>query len=201
MPATDDQIEALRYHLGYGNIGVGGYPYTPDGFKELFEQVIQPNITEGAETTSTTAISAAGIATVTPASMTGLATHVALIVDVGDDEERVEVRSVTATTFTARFAKAHAVPGWPIAVASGLTRLRSLLREADRLNAEVTGASTTETAGLKSVGRGAIEWYPGGAVMAEKAKQYIAVVGELSTLVRVEPLRSPRRGVTKLEAM
>jgi hypothetical protein len=199
MPATTAEIESLRYHLGYGNIGVGGYPYTPDGFKELFDQVVGPSITDGAETTSVTAVTAAGIAVVTPASMTGISARIVLVVDVGADEETIEVRSATSTSFVARFAKAHAEPGWPLAVESGLTRLRSLLREARRLDGEIAGTATTETAGLKSVGRGAIEWYAGGA-SAERVSQYIGVVNKLSSLVRVEPIR-PLRSVTKLEAM
>jgi hypothetical protein len=198
MPATDAEIETLRFHLGYGNIGVGGYPYTPDGFKELFGQVVQPNLSEGAATTSTTAISAAGLTTITPASMTGLATHERLVVDVGEDAELVVVRSVTLTTFAARFAKAHTA-GYPIQVESGLTRLRGLLHDADTAHFGLTGTTTTKTAGLKSVGRGAVEWFPNGAVLTQKLDQYVTIVDRLSSLVRVPPIR-PLRGVTRLEA-
>lgn len=199
MPASDAEIEALRYHLGYGNIGVGAYPYTPDGFKELFEEVVGPAITEGAETTSGTAVAAAGIVTITPVAMVGIVPYARLVVDVGDDAETITVQSTTLTTFAARFTKAHTGTGWPIAVESGLTRLRALLYQAARAESEIVGTSTSETAGLKSVGRGAIEWHPGGAVLTEKVTQYVTIIDRLSSLVRVEPLRHLRRA-TRLEA-
>ena len=58
MGLTTDEIEHLRYHLGFGNLDVGAYPYTPDGFFELFTNVIQPYLHEGLETSATTAIRA-----------------------------------------------------------------------------------------------------------------------------------------------
>jgi hypothetical protein len=32
---TSAEIEAVRFHLDYGNISVGGYPYTPEGYFDL----------------------------------------------------------------------------------------------------------------------------------------------------------------------
>lgn len=203
MPASDAEIETLRFHLGYGNIGVGAQPYTSDGFKDLFYTVIAPNLSEGASTTAVTEIAVAGLAVVTPASMTGIAAYMPLVVDVGEDAERIIVRSTTPTSFRARFTKAHPEPGYPIAVESGLTRLRGLLFDAHASHKGLTDGSIAKTAGLKSVGRGAVEWYGGaaGSVLDGKLEHYLTIIGQLSSLVRVEPIRPLKMGVSKLEAM
>ena len=53
---TTAEIENLRFHLGYGNLQVGAYPYTPDGFFELFTNVIKPYLSDAEATSATTAI-------------------------------------------------------------------------------------------------------------------------------------------------
>lgn len=205
MPATSQEVEDLRFHLGYGNIGIGAYPSTPDGFYELFTQVVAPNLNEGATTTGTTPVTSTGIATVTVVSMTGIAVYERLAVDVGADEEIVVVQAVTSTAFTARFAKTHPMTpyapttGYPVAVESGLTKLRRLLFRAHEAHERLTDNSATKSAGLKSVGRGAVEWFQG-AVLNERGEQYIAIVHELSKLVRVKPLRHLHMACTRLEA-
>lgn len=65
-------------------------------------------LTGGAvSTTSTTAVSAGTIATVTPVAMTNIVPLGQLYVDSAGTPETVQVLSVTATTFTAYFASAH----------------------------------------------------------------------------------------------
>lgn len=59
-----------------------------------------------------------GSQTVTPGTMTGIYAGTKLVIDTGTDQETVAVASVTATTFTATFAKSHAagvlvMPGVP----------------------------------------------------------------------------------------
>jgi hypothetical protein len=193
-------VEAMRFHLGYGNVDAGAYPYTPDGFLELFEDVISPNLTTAEETTATTAITAGADATVTPASMTGIATHTRLVVDVGDLAEVVTVRAVTATTFTARFGNAHPTTGYPIAVESGVTRLRLLIHRLNQAWERVQASSIAKAAGLKSVGRGAVEWFGSGMVLTETQAHYVAIAEQLSILVRVPPAWGHRGRNTVLEA-
>lgn len=53
---------------------------------------------------------AAGSQTVTPASMVGIIAAMQLTIDSGSLQEVVTVASITATTFTATFAQAHAGP-------------------------------------------------------------------------------------------
>jgi len=187
---TDAEVESLRFHLGYGQIGLGAYPSTPDGFYELFHDVIQPYLTSGEETSSTTAI-VAGAATVTPLSMTGIAVHAQLVIDVGDLAEIVVVKSVTATTFTAVFAFAHPASGYPIAVLSGVSRLRMLLWLADKAwgliqSGSSSSSSSLLTGGLKKVDE--IEWHPSGSTMTTM-QSYVAnyrnILALISSLVRV----------------
>jgi len=188
---TTAEVESLRFHLGYGQIGIGGYPYTPDGFYELFHGVIEPNLTSGEETSSTTAI-VAGAATVTPLAMTGIAVHTQLVIDVGDLAEIVVVKSVTGSTFTAVFAFAHPATGYPIAVLSGVSRLRMLLWLADKAWGLIQSGSSTSSSstllggGLKSVDE--ISWYPSGSTMTTMeawVSNYRNIQALISSLVRV----------------
>lgn len=192
MALTDSEIESLRFLLGWGNIATAAYPYTPDGFYEVFYDVVAPNLTEGAETTAAVAIASAGIATVTPASMTDIVAYARLVIDVGDDEETVTVRAVTATTFSARFTRAHAAP-YLIAVESGLTRLRGLMARAFRVLSEKTGTKITSSAGLKMVGQGEVEWFGSTSALTATDAQLLSIRREISSLVRV-PLADDHAG-------
>jgi hypothetical protein len=184
---SDAEKESLRFHLGYGNLDYGAFPYTPDGFKELFEQVIQPNITGGTDTSATTAVTAGSTATVTPLSMTDITANARLVVDVGDDMEIVTVRAVTVSTFSAKFAKAHPSTGYPISTLSGQSRLRILLAQADTAWQAANGASLGAAAGLKSVDKGDVEWFEGFQVLKDRISHYKSIVMSISSLVRVLP--------------
>lgn len=186
MALSDSEIESLRYHLGYGNIGLGVSMYTPDGFKELFDQIIAPYLTGSTETTATTAVTAGTNVTVTPVSMTSIVPYAKLVVDVGDDVELVMVRSVTATTFTAKFAKAHPTSGYPVAVMGGHARLRLLLNQADNAWQAMQDPSVGATAGLKQVDKGDVEWFQGFQVLKDRLRHYQEIVGQISSLVRVD---------------
>lgn len=191
MSISTAECESLRHHLQYGNIDSEAYPYTPDGFQALFEQVIAPNLTTGAETTSASSI-VAGLAVITPASMTDIVPRAQLVIDVGDDAEIVVVGAVTISTFSARFRQAHAA-GTPIAVMSGTARLRMLLHAADKAWSALQDASVGATSGLKQVDRGDVEWQPGGRVIKDRQAHYRAIVDQIGSLVRVTP-RWPTAG-------
>lgn len=188
MALSDSEIESLRYHLGYGNIGLGVSMYTPDGFKELFDQIIAPYLTGDTETTATTSIVAGTSATVTPVSMTGIVPYAKLVIDVGDDVELVMVRSVSVSAFTAKFAKAHPSTGYPVALMGGHARLRLLLNQADNAWQAMQDPSVGATAGLKQVDKGDVEWFQGFQVLKDRLKHYQAIVGQIASLVRVEPV-------------
>lgn len=195
MALSTPEVEALRFHLGYGNLDYGAYPYTPDGFKQLFEQVIGPNLTIGDETTATTAVTAGSTTTVTPVAMTGIVLMGRLVVDVGDAAETVVVRSVTATTFTAAFALAHPASGYPVCVDSGTTRLRGLLHQADKAWQALQSQDLGAVLGLKSVDKADVVWQDGSqsSVLVQRQKHYRAIVNLISSLVRVTPYGTPSR--------
>lgn len=192
---TSAEIEAVRFHLDYGNISVGGYPYTPDGYFELFTNVVAEYLTTGAETTAATAVTADTIVTVTPASMTGITANSRLVIDVDTDQEIVVVKSVTPTTFTARFAKAH-TGTYPVAVDSGVQRLRRLLALAEAAYAALTSEDTGAAAGVKKVDE--IEFFGGAknsgtSVLDGKLAHYRAIVERIASLIRV-PINCREQG-------
>ena len=189
MSISDQEVESLRHHLGYGNLTEDG-PYTADGFRSVFYQVIQPNLSTAAETTTSSAASA-GLSTVTVGSLTDIAVNARLVVDVGDAAEIVVVRSLGVLSFTAVFAADHAA-SCPVAVMSGEARLRLLLHRADSTWQSMQSSDVGDVAGLKRI-EGDVEWFPGGNTLKERTAAYEAIVGELSFLCRVESLRGRRR--------
>jgi hypothetical protein len=183
MAVSDDEIESLRFHLSYGNLGDDG-PYTPDGFRAVFYQVVQPNLTSGAQTTATTSASA-GSSSVTVSSLTDIAANTRLVVDVGDAVEVVVVRSTAGSAFTAVFTADHEAP-FPVAVMGGEQRLRLLLHRADAAWQAMQAGDVTDVAGIKRI-EGDVEWFPGGNTLKERRATYRNIVGELSRLCRVAP--------------
>jgi hypothetical protein len=197
MAITDSEVESLRFHLGYGNIGLGTSTYSPDGFKELFRDVVAAYLTGDSETEATATIAAGKVAAVTPGAMTDIVARARLVVDVGDDAEIVTVKSVTATTFTARFAKAHSGT-FPVSLLGGQARLRLLLHTADQAWEAMQNGDIGENAGLKKVDE--VEFYQGMWVAKGKLTQYRIIQGQLSSLVRVQIVDSGSGGSASLEA-
>lgn len=184
---TASEIEELRLHLGYGNLSVPAETYTPTGFLELFTDVIAANLGTAPETFSSTAVSAEGIATIAMADATGITSQSRLYVDVGDDAEWVVVRSVSGNSITCRFAKAHTSGTYPVLVSSGVARLRNLLHRANAAWEKVQSEDVGSTAGIQSLGRGEIVWFPGGGQLSAAEEHYESIVEQLSSLVRVLP--------------
>jgi hypothetical protein len=104
---------------------------------------------------------------------------------VGEDAEIVDVKATSGSTFTARFAKDHAGT-YPVSTLSGESRLRLLLADADKAWQTAQSADITGTAGLKQLGKGEIEWFPGGQVLAETNAHYRSIQRSIASLVRVE---------------
>ncbi len=179
------EIESLRHHLGYGNVGIHAYPYTPDGFYEVFTQIVAPNLSKSTETTATTNVTAAGVASITLADATDILPYTALVIDAGEDTELVTVRNVSGLVVSARFALAHVAQPYPVAVLSGTMRCRLLLKAADVAWAKEQSGAVTGTAGIKQLGRGEIEYFPGGSVLADISGHYATIRHRLSSLTRV----------------
>lgn len=198
MSLTTSEVQSLRFHLGYGNVTTGAYPYTPDGFYELFRDVIAPNLDTGNDTTGSGTITSGSAGTVTVLSLTGIVARERIVVDVGDDAEIVVVKATGTLTFAAAFAKDHS-GSYPVSTLSGEQRLRMLLNDADKAWQKAQSSAITKTAGLKQLDRGAIEWFHAGAVLHDTMSHYRSIVQSISDLVRVKP-RSFYEGSGRLEA-
>ncbi len=203
MALTDSEIQNLRITLGYGGISTGAYPYTPDGWYEVFTGVIAPNLQTGAMTTSATAVSDIGAATIVVVSATDIVARARLIVDVGEDEETVIVRSVSGTSVSATFAKTHTATPYPVALESAESMLRSLLASAGVARATLVGTTAIGVAGLKRAED--IEWYQegsggvAGGVAGAQWRAYLAIVNQIADLVRVRPRWESERACGQLE--
>lgn len=185
MALTTAEQEALRFHLGYGNLSSVSLPYTGDTF---WTQVafVSDTLGIGTETAAIDAITAGATVEVTPDDMTGIAVYGQLVVDVADAAEIVTVQAAAISTFTATFANAHPTTGYPIATMSGLARFRLLLWDADKAWRACTDGSVGVSAGLKSVDKGDVVWFEGFRVLRDKLTHYMAIANQLSHLTRIE---------------
>ena len=200
MALTTAEQEALRFHLGYGNLSRVSLPYTNDGFWTQVE-LVSETLGTGTETSATTAITAGAVTVVTPLVMTGITSYSQLVVDVGTNAEVVMVQAVTVSTFTALFAKSHSVSGYPISTMCGLARLRMLLWAADSAWLACTDTSVSSSAGLKSVDKGDVVWFEGFQVLRDKISHYLSISNQLSSLTRIQcNWPNPSQRVTRLEA-
>lgn len=200
MALTTAEQESLRFHLGYGNIGAAGAPYTPDGYLEIIDQVVSANLSTGTETSATTSVSANSTTTVTPAAMTGIAANVSLVVDVGDEAEVVVVKAVSGSTFTAKFEKAHTTAGYPISTMCGVARCRMMLWDADKAWGKLQELGIVSRAGIKRADE--VEFFGKGSYLDERKSHYIGIVSSLASLVQVAPKWADTRGggSSRLEA-
>ncbi len=198
MTLTLVEQDALRFHLGYGNLGIGSEAYTASGFQELFSEVVSPYLSVGSETTATTDIAAGSNTVVTPVSMTGITLYGQLVVDVADAAEIVVVKAVTITTFTAAFLKAHAASGYPISTLRGLARVRLALWDADRAYRAMMSEDVGATGGIKKADE--VEFFEGRTVLKERADHYRAICIVLASLVQVVPAWADNGAQGRLEA-
>ncbi len=149
MALTDNELSRIKAELGYNVLDVGALPYI--GHSELFEQVIQPYLATGTNTTSSTTVTAATTATpatLTLASASGFAALARAIVDVDDREEIVTVQAVSGSTITALFKLAHSGT-YPVILEGAESIVRDILRKIRGVHTQITSASST--AGIKQV--------------------------------------------------
>lgn len=185
MTLTTAEKDAIRHHLGYGNLSVVSLPYTGDLFWSQVD-FVSSYLDTGAETSATTEVTAGSTTVVTPVAMTGITVYGQLVVGVADEAEVVMVSASTVSTFTASFAKDHATTGYPIATMSGLARLRLLLWDADKAWREISDPATSSSAGLQSVDKGDVVWFSGFRVLSDKLSHYMAIANQISHLTRIQ---------------
>lgn len=139
-------------------LSVGAEPYI--GVTSLFETVIVPNLAAGANTTSSTAVTAATaptLASLTLASGTGFSAGDRIVVDVDGAQEVATARSVSGATLTLFLQKAHAGT-YPVTVEGPESIIRELLtriREAKQRLGDEFGLGLLKRADD-------IEWYSAG---------------------------------------
>jgi len=155
MALTTAELDRIKFELGYNLLGIGAVPYI--GITQLFEQVIQPYLATGINTTSSTTVVASATAvpaTLTLADVTGFAAGARVVVDVDDREEIVTVQSVVGSTITALFKLDHSGT-YPVIIEGAESIVRNILRQIRGVQDKITSASNT--AGLKRVD--VIEFY------------------------------------------
>ncbi len=194
MALLDSEILRIKYELGYPLMAIGAEPRIDH--VAIFDQVVQPYLETGAATTSSTAVTAASTptpVTLTLASGTGFASGAVVVIDVDSRQERVTAQNVSGASLTVLLSLAH-TGTYPVTVEGGEAIVREILARLRDIGGQVTQSAST--AGLKSVGRGAVEWYEGGSsssfesLIATQASQR----DELASAIGVPNLRNQRGG-------
>lgn len=149
MALLDSEVQRIKAELGYNLLTIGAVPYV--GVTQLFEQIIQPYMTSGAITTSSTTVAAATTATpatLTLVSATGFAALARAVVDVDDRQETVTVQSVSGLTMTALLKLPH-TGTYPVTIEGGESIVREVLGRIRKVQDQISKA--VATAGLKRV--------------------------------------------------
>lgn len=196
MALLDSEVARIKAELGYNVLDVGAEPYI--GITALFSQVIQPYLSGGATTTSSTAVTAATTptaATLTLASATGFAVGASLAIDVDSLQERATVRSISGSDVVVLLTKAHSGT-YPVTVEGGESIIRAILRKLQDISGYGTDAGLLDdaasSAGLKRVDE--IEFFGGGVLGATRLKQMLALReywrDELASVLGIERLNA-----------
>lgn len=165
MSLTDAELMRIRYELGFNLLETSAVPYI--GVTQIFEQVIQPYLASGTNTTSTTAVTAATTATpatLTLASASGFTSLARVVVDVDDREEVATVQAVSGSTITVLLKLAHSGT-YPVILEGGEAIIRDILRKIRTVHTQINAA--VNTAGIKRVD--VLEWYGNSAQTTQAA--------------------------------
>ena len=171
MPLLDAELARIKHELGFNLLSIGAEPYI--GITRVFEQVVLPNLSDGALTTSATDVVAvtAGAppspVTLTLASATGFAMMAQVIVDVDGLQETSTVQSVSGDTITVPLRYAHSGT-YPVAVESGVSMVREYLARLRKVALAIERFGPR--AGIKKVNE--IEFFGGASGRAVEASGY-----------------------------
>lgn len=184
MALLTSEIQRLKYELGYGLVGIGAEPMI--GYYIVFEQVIQPYLSSGASTTSSTSVTAATEptpVTLTLASATGFTAGNRVVVDVDSRQESATVQLVSGSTITLMLTKAHSGT-FQVTVEAGEAIIRGILQKLDAISGLMGGgtsglmAGAASSAGLRKVDE--IEFFGGGNTIGTQG------VDQLTQLVKLQ---------------
>lgn len=186
MALLDSELIKIKAELGYSVLTVSAEPYI--SYVSLFDQIVQPYLSAGATTTSSTAVSAASTPTpqaLTLASATGFASGARVVIDVDSRQEIATVQSLSGSIITVLLTKVHSGT-YPVTVEAGETLVRDTLRQISLVR-EQRGKSGGRGA-LKEV-IGDVSWYDTNKSAFESSNDEIMVLrDELAALLGVENL-------------
>lgn len=171
MALTDSEIQRIRYELGYPNLNTAAEPYI--GIVAVFDSVIKPYTLGGAETTSSTPVTAATSPTpqtLTLSSATGFAAGQVVIIDVDSRQERATIQSLSGASMTVQLSLAHSGT-YPVVVEGGESIIREILQRLRLLASGMNGrpgelAAIAARLGLKKVDD--VEFFGGGNTLASQ---------------------------------
>lgn len=165
MSLTSGEVQRIRFELGYNVLSANAEPYI--GVTSLFDQIIQPYLTAGASTTSSTAVSASASPTprtLSLANAVGFAAGDRVVVDVDSRQEAVTVQSVSGSNIIALLSLDH-TGTYPVTVEGGESIVRAILRQIQAISGLGTASggrfgAAVSGAGIKKVDE--IEFFGGG---------------------------------------
>lgn len=140
MALLDSELARIKSELGWNLLNTGALPYI--GVTSLFEQIIGPNLTAGAVTTSATGVSAsvpASLASLTLASATGFTAGARIVVDVDARQETVTLESLSGSIASALLANPHSGT-YPVTVEGGESIVRENLARIRNVKAQMAQA-------------------------------------------------------------
>lgn len=163
MALLTSEIRRLKYEMGWNLLSAGAEYYI--GVAAVFDQVVATYMTSGAQTTSSTVVTAsnppaAAPIAITLASATGVALFDRLIVDVDGRQEGAVVETISGSVVTLLLTKAH-TGTYPVTVEGGESIVRDLLRQLyDIGGADGKIAKAVGGAGVKKADE--VEFFGGG---------------------------------------
>lgn len=137
MALLDSEIRRIRAELGINVLKVTAEPYI--SITQIFEQVVQANVTAGAITTCSTSVAEADTPTVvslTLADATGFNAYDRVVVDVDSLQEYATVRSISGLTISILLALGH-TGTYPVTVEGGESLIRAKLRKIIALEQQI----------------------------------------------------------------
>jgi hypothetical protein len=176
------ELDRIKAELWFNLLQVGAEPYV--SITRYFEQIVLPNLSAGALTSSPTQVTAvapgspAAPVTLTLASAVGFSTLSRVIIDVDDLQEAATVQAVSGATITLPLRLGH-TGTYPVNVEGGESLVREYLVRCRRV-ADLIGKYGSR-AGVKSIDKGDVEFY-GGA----HEKNGLRTLADLQTQVRSE---------------
>ncbi len=192
---SDSELVRVKKELGFPLLTSGAQAYI-DSDTFLFEQIIQPYLEEGADSTSSTVVTAATAPTpvaLTLSSATGFARGDRVVIDVDTRQETPTIQSISGSAITVLLSLAH-TGSYRVTVEGGLTIVRGLLRQLS--DVESTIGSIRSRAGIKKVED--IEFFGGGATLASQGIDALTQVFQLREYWRDELAKA--LGIRRLNA-